>query len=69
LIGQYGENLEEAMSPDADGKNRDAKYQFVASSAVNHAAAAVDEQKAAYEKKYPQDPMYGFRWSVKRVSR
>lgn len=66
-IGQYGENLDEAMSPDADLNNRDAKFHYVATSARNHAAAAVDRTRAEFEKKYPDDPMYGFRWSVARV--
>lgn len=68
-IGQYGENIEEAMSADADPRDRNAKYRYVASTAINAAAEAVDRAKAEYEKARPDDPQYGYRWSVRRVEK
>jgi len=66
-IGQYGENIEDAMSPEADPKNKRAKYRYVATVAMNAAAEAIDRAKAEYEKARPDDPQYGYRWSAVRV--
>lgn len=66
-IGQYGEVIAEAMSPDADPASNDAKYRFVAvGPRVNYAEAAVQRAQAEYDKKYKDSPRYGHKWAVRK---
>lgn len=67
-IGQYGENIADAMSADTDVNNRNAPFRYVATMQRNNAAAAIDIAQAKLNAEYPDDPKYGHRWSVVKVA-
>ena len=76
--GQYGENLLEAFSEDADPNNPKAKYRYVAGETVNgeqvpivnYAEKAILDARDQYQKKYGDTAnTNGHHWPVQRVER
>lgn len=66
-IGEYGENVAEAMSSDADPARADRPYRYVAvGPRTNWAVYEVERAKAKYMTKHPDGPVPGSRWSVRK---
>lgn len=68
-VGEYGESLSEAFSPDADPLNEDGKYRYKAGLRINFAAKAVEDAVAQSRKEHPEGSEHGHRWVVRKVSR
>lgn len=74
-IGNHGQLLSEAISPDADPGNPNRKYRFIAGLAgspglplVDYAAQARDQASEAYYKAYPDADRAGHVWVVRKVA-
>lgn len=73
--GQFGENLVEATSPDADPDNPQSTHRYVAGVAkggqrlplVNYAEKAVMDAQDARREAYPKENTNGHLWPVERI--
>lgn len=68
LTGPHGQQMDEAMSPDGDPSNPDAKFRWVAGlPSVDFAQKAINVEQDNYKKKYGDDADMGsMRWSVRK---
>lgn len=68
-IGSHGQLMSEAMSPDGDPANANAKYRFVGKKAplVDRAEKARLDAQDAYKKKYKDANLNGAIFTVEKV--
>ena len=66
-VGPHGHPLSEAMSRDGDPSNPDATIRWhVPLPSIDFAQQALDREKRAYAKKYPDADMNALRWRVEK---